>query len=92
MTRVRVGVDVGGTFTKAVAVELTGRSIVATVVVPTTHTATGGVAAGVVQAVAELAEQVGPDNIDLVTHSTTQLLPTQLVIRESTGAPRAEAS
>ena len=72
MTRVRVGVDVGGTFTKAVAVELTGRSIVATVVVPTTHTATGGVAAGVVQAVAELAEQVGPDNIDLVTHSTTQ--------------------
>ena len=48
MTRVRVGVDVGGTFTKAVAVELTGRSIVASVVVPTTHTAEGGVAAGVV--------------------------------------------
>jgi N-methylhydantoinase A/oxoprolinase/acetone carboxylase beta subunit len=72
MTRVRVGVDVGGTFTKAVAVELTGRSIVASVVVPTTHGAESGVAAGVVQAVAELAHQVGADNIDLVTHSTTQ--------------------
>lgn len=72
MTRVRVGVDVGGTFTKAVAVELTGHSIVASVVVPTTHTADGGVAAGVVQAVAELAEKVGAGNIDLVTHSTTQ--------------------
>ena len=46
----RVGVDVGGTFTKAVAVELTTREIVATSVVPTTHTAEGGVAAGVVDA------------------------------------------
>ena len=72
MTRVRVGVDVGGTFTKAVAVELAGHSIVASVVVPTTHTADGGVAAGVVQAVAELADKVGAGNIDLVTHSTTQ--------------------
>ncbi len=72
MTRVRVGVDVGGTFTKAVAVELGGRAIVASVVVPTTHRAHGGVAAGVVQAVAELARKVGAGNIDLVTHSTTQ--------------------
>jgi N-methylhydantoinase A len=72
MTRVRVGVDVGGTFTKAVAVDLSERAIVASVVVPTTHNAHGGVAAGVVQAVAELAREVGAANIDLVTHSTTQ--------------------
>ena len=38
MTRVRVGVDVGGTFTKAVAVD-SPATIVATRVVPTTHTA-----------------------------------------------------
>jgi N-methylhydantoinase A len=70
--RVRVGVDVGGTFTKAVAVELVSRDIVASEVVPTTHTAAGGVAAGVVDAVARLAASVGAENIELVTHSTTQ--------------------
>jgi N-methylhydantoinase A/oxoprolinase/acetone carboxylase beta subunit len=69
---VRVGVDVGGTFTKAVAVELERRAIVATSVVPTTHRAEGGVAAGVVRAVAEVAEHVGTDAIELVTHSTTE--------------------
>ena len=69
---VRVGVDVGGTFTKAVAVELASRTVVATSVVPTTHGAEGGVAAGVVRAVAELATQVGSDAIELVTHSTTE--------------------
>ncbi len=72
MSKLRVGVDVGGTFTKAVAVALDHRDIVASSVVPTTHGADGGVAAGVVQAVAELAAQVGAGNIELVTHSTTQ--------------------
>ena len=70
--RVRVGVDVGGTFTKAVAVELATREIVASAVVPTTHGAEGGVAAGVVEAVAKLAAEVGAEQIELVTHSTTQ--------------------
>ncbi len=70
--RLRVGVDVGGTFTKAVAVDLFTREIVASSIVPTTHTALGGVAEGVVAAVAEVAGQVGADRIDLVTHSTTQ--------------------
>ncbi|MCU1500938.1 MAG: hydantoinase [Ilumatobacteraceae bacterium] len=72
MTSVRVGVDVGGTFTKAVAVELSTRAIVASSVVPTTHNAAGGVAAGVVEAVAKLAAEVGAEHIELVTHSTTQ--------------------
>ena len=70
--RVRVGVDVGGTFTKAVAVDPLTRRVVATSVVATTHTALDGVAAGVVHAVAEVAQTVGVANIDLVTHSTTQ--------------------
>ncbi len=67
-----VGVDVGGTFTKAVAVDLTTLEIVASSVVPTTHGADGGVAAGVVRAVAQLAAEVGAERIELVTHSTTQ--------------------
>ena len=68
---VRVGVDVGGTFTKAVAVDLeTG--IVAESVLPTTHGASEGVAAGVVQCVADVARKVGADQVEMVTHSTTQ--------------------
>ncbi len=42
---VRVGVDVGGTFTKAVAVDSVTGELVARSVVPTTHTAAAGVAA-----------------------------------------------
>ncbi len=72
MSGLRVGVDVGGTFTKAVAVDLASRDIVASAVVPTTHNAPGGVAAGVVDAVAKLAAEVGAEHIELVTHSTTQ--------------------
>jgi N-methylhydantoinase A len=69
---VRVGVDVGGTFTKAVAFDLAAGRTVASSIVPTTHDAAGGVAEGVVAAVVDLADQVGADSIELVTHSTTQ--------------------
>src|SRR5205823_777778 len=74
---VRVGVDVGGTFTKAVALD-GGAHVVARAVVPTTHTHPDGVAAGVVQVVGRIAEELaeagdgGPGTIELVTHSTTQ--------------------
>lgn len=68
----RVGVDVGGTFTKAVAIDgLTGE-LVARCVLPTTHDAAAGVAEGVVTCVAKVAAEVGAANIELVTHSTTQ--------------------
>ena len=72
MTGVRVGVDVGGTFTKAVAIDSVTREILATSVIATTHRGANGVADGVVEAVAEVSRLVGADNIDLVTHSTTQ--------------------
>ena len=68
----RVGVDVGGTFTKAVAVDGFTGKLVARCVVPTTHDAEAGVAAGIVACVANIASEVGASNIDLVTHSTTQ--------------------
>ncbi len=68
----RVGVDVGGTFTKAVAFDLSANAIVAEVIVPTTHNVAMGVAQGVVDCVSQIAEKVGAQNIDLVTHSTTQ--------------------
>src|SRR2546423_1922052 len=67
----RVGVDVGGTFTKAVALDRDAQ-VVARAVVPTTHSHADGVAAGVVEVVRQIAAEQGPDAIDLVTHSTTQ--------------------
>ena len=68
----RVGVDVGGTFTKAVAIDSATGELVARCVVPTTHDAAAGVAEGIVACVASVAAEVGAANIDLVTHSTTQ--------------------
>ena len=72
MSRVRIGVDVGGTFTKAVAVELPAGRIVAQAVLPTSHDAANGVAEGIVDAVTQVADAVGPEHVELVTHSTTQ--------------------
>ncbi len=69
---VRVGVDVGGTFTKAVAYDVTAGHVVAEQIVATTHDASDGVAAGVVQVVTALAQQLGADAVEMVTHSTTQ--------------------
>jgi N-methylhydantoinase A len=68
----RVGVDIGGTFTKAVAVDVVSGAIVARSVVPTTHDDPAGPAAGVVHVVGEVARHVGPERVELVTHSTTQ--------------------
>ncbi|MDQ4096100.1 MAG: methylhydantoinase [Actinomycetota bacterium] len=72
---VRVGVDVGGTFTKAVACDASSGEVVARSVVPTTHADEVGVAAGVVRAVRDVSEAVtrsdrGP--VLVVSHSTTQ--------------------
>ncbi len=74
MNDVRIGVDVGGTFTDAVAVDAVSRAIVARVKVPTTHAHDHGVAAGIVAALTQLLEQpgVGSAAIAFIAHSTTQ--------------------
>lgn len=72
---VRIGVDVGGTFTKAVACDPSTGTIVARAVVPTTHGAVGGVAEGAVAAVTRVTDDVatlGMGPVVLVAHSTTQ--------------------
>lgn len=69
---VRVGVDVGGTFTKAVAFDLAAGVLVGQAIVSTTHSHPDGVAAGVVDVVGQLVRQVGAERVELVTHSTTQ--------------------
>lgn len=72
---VRIGVDVGGTFTKAVACDPVSHEIVARAIVPTTHGSAIGVSEGVADAIGELAEALdreGLGPVALVSHSTTQ--------------------
>jgi N-methylhydantoinase A/oxoprolinase/acetone carboxylase beta subunit len=72
----RIGVDVGGTFTKAVALDPDGTSMRAQAIVPTTHAADTGVTQGVVEALEELLVSLGEDRagIALVAFSTTQAM------------------
>jgi len=72
--KVRIGIDVGGTFTKAVAVDVGTMQIVGTSVVPTTHYSEKGVAQGVVDALQKLLHQgdIAAESVIFVAHSTTQ--------------------
>jgi N-methylhydantoinase A len=69
----RVGVDVGGTFTKAVAVATQPLRLRAHAVVPTSHHAPDGVVEGVAQALRQLLGELGSEStqVDLVAYSTT---------------------
>ncbi|MEW2565872.1 hydantoinase/oxoprolinase family protein [Streptomyces sp. NPDC047070] len=72
--RIRVGIDVGGTFTDAVAVDATTLSLLGQVKVPTSHHHEDGVAHGIVEALDRLLRQVGRDPADVafLAHGTTQ--------------------
>jgi N-methylhydantoinase A/oxoprolinase/acetone carboxylase beta subunit len=74
MRRIRVGIDVGGTFTKAVAIDMVKGSIIGKVTVPTTHSSSEGVSTGIVQALKSLMEryQIRNGEVELISHSTTQ--------------------
>jgi N-methylhydantoinase A len=71
---VRVGIDVGGTFTDVVVVDNATRDVISQLKVPTTHAATEGVARGIIDAIERaLAElEISPDEVVFIAHSTTQ--------------------
>ncbi len=72
--KLRVGVDVGGTFTDVVAIDAATRALVASVKVPTTHHAPHGVAEGISSGIARLLAraEVPAQEVTFIAHSTTQ--------------------
>jgi N-methylhydantoinase A/oxoprolinase/acetone carboxylase beta subunit len=71
--KVRIGIDVGGTFTHAVAVDNRSSEVISHCVTPTTHKAAEGVAAGIVASFAMLQDDLGPNaEVVFLAHSTTQ--------------------
>ena len=72
--RIRIGVDVGGTFTKAVAIDMMNGAIMGKVTVPTSHSSSGGVSNGIVLALTDLIknQHIETSEIELISHSTTQ--------------------
>lgn len=72
--QVRVGIDVGGTFTDVVVVDHASREVISQLKVPTTHDAVEGVALGIINAINRaLAElSIDPEDVVFIAHSTTQ--------------------
>jgi N-methylhydantoinase A len=72
--RIRIGVDVGGTFTKAIAVDMINGSLLGKVTVPTSHSSVEGVSEGILSALTALIRNqcVDVSEIELISHSTTQ--------------------
>lgn len=72
--KVRIGIDVGGTFTDAALIDNDTFELISTVKTPTTHEDKAGVAAGIVQVLKSIMEknQVSPEDVAFISHGTTQ--------------------
>jgi N-methylhydantoinase A len=72
--RVRVGIDVGGTFTDVVVVDHDTQTVISQLKVPTSHQASEGVARGIMEAIERALTDLGihPDEVIFIAHSTTQ--------------------
>jgi N-methylhydantoinase A len=72
--RLRIGIDVGGTFTDVVAIDADTFALVAQLKIPTTHHAVDGVARGVIEGLDRMLQQLdaSPADVVFIAHSTTQ--------------------
>ncbi len=74
MREIRVGIDVGGTHTKAVAIDNATHDIVGRSIVKTSHDHSLGVAAGVIACFENCLthNNIAPEEVVFIAHSTTQ--------------------
>lgn len=72
--QVRVGIDVGGTFTDVVVIDHFTQEVISQLKVPTTHNSHEGVASGIINAINRALNDLGiqPDEVIFIAHSTTQ--------------------
>ncbi len=72
MKKIRIGIDVGGTFTKAVAIDTANKKIIGKMSMHTTHSSVEGVSEGIVNALSLLIHKnnINPMEIELISHST----------------------
>jgi N-methylhydantoinase A/oxoprolinase/acetone carboxylase beta subunit len=72
--RIRIGIDVGGTFTDAVALDAQTLELIGQVKTRTTHSHADGVAHGIIEALTGLLAEVGAtaDDVGFLAHGTTQ--------------------
>lgn len=72
--KVRIGIDVGGTFTDAVVIDNETYEIIAKEKIPTTHHDKQGVAKGIVQVIEHVLTKnnISPDDVIFIAHGTTQ--------------------
>ena len=72
--QVRVGIDVGGTFTDVVVIDDATREVISQLKVPTTHNAVEGVASGIIHAINRALSELSirPEDVIFIAHSTTQ--------------------
>ncbi len=74
MRKVRIGIDVGGTFTDAVAIDDATYEIIAQEKIPTTHDAQEGVADGIIKILQDILRKnnIAPTEVVFIAHGTTQ--------------------
>lgn len=72
--KIRIGIDVGGTFTHAVALDHESYEVIAHAVTPTTHSSRLSVSEGIVRTFEDVMAKTGaaPEDVVFVAHSTTQ--------------------
>lgn len=72
--KVRIGIDVGGTFTDAAVINNDTYELIGSIKVPTTHSAAEGVAAGIVDVLNKIMTEynIKPQDVHFIAHGTTQ--------------------
>ena len=74
MRQVRIGIDVGGTFTDAVAIDNATYEIIAKEKIPTTHNSREGIAEGIINVLQNILRKnnIAPEEVVFIAHGTTQ--------------------